>query len=100
MRDGGPQLAAEPRTVLGKKVRFLRRQGITPGNIFGHAVDSTAIQISTREVEHTLSQVPRSTLLSVNDQGSKQSTVMVKAVTRKPTTGELYHVDFFQVDMG
>ncbi len=99
MRDGGPQLAAEPRTVLGKKVRFLRRQGITPGNIFGHAVDSTAIQISTREVEHTLSHVPRSSLLSLNVQGSKPATVMVKAVTRKPTTGELYHVDFYQVDM-
>ena len=59
MRDGGPQLAAEIRTVLGKKVRFLRRQGMTPGNIFGHAVDSTAIQLSTREIEHALSHVPR-----------------------------------------
>ena len=99
MRDGGPQLAAEIRTVVGKKVRFLRRQGMTPGNIFGHAVDSTAIQLSTREIEHALSHVPRSSLLSLNVQGSKPATVMVKAVNRKPTTGELYHVDFYQVSM-
>ena len=99
MRDGGPQLAAETRTVLGKKVRFLRRQGVTPGNIFGHAIDSAAIQMSTREIEHTLSHVPRSSLLSLNVKGGTPTTVMVKAVTRKPTTGELYHVDFYQVSM-
>jgi large subunit ribosomal protein L25 len=99
MRDGGPQLAAETRAVFGKKVRFLRRQGVTPGNIFGHAVDSTAIQMNTREMEHVLSHVPRSSLLSLNVQGGKPTTVMVKAVTRKPTTGELYHVDFYQVSM-
>ena len=36
MRDGNPQVAAETRAVFGKKVRFLRREGLTPANIYGH----------------------------------------------------------------
>jgi large subunit ribosomal protein L25 len=99
MRDGAPQLAAEPRSLFGKKVRFLRRQGITPANVFGHALDSIAIQLNTREVEHTLAHVPRNSLLALNVQGSGATTVLVKAVSRKPTTGELYHIDFHHVSM-
>ena len=99
MRDGSPQLAAQSRTVLGKKVRFLRRQGITPANVFGHAIASTAIQLNTREIEHVLTHVPRNSLLSLNVEGSDPATVLVKAVSRKPTTGELYHVDFHHVSM-
>jgi large subunit ribosomal protein L25 len=99
MRDSGPQLAAQNRTVLGKKVRFLRRRGITPANVFGHAIASTAIQLSTREIEHVLAHVPRNSLLSLNIEGSETATVLVKSVTRKPTTGELYHIDFHHVSM-
>jgi large subunit ribosomal protein L25 len=99
MRDGRPQLAAQARTVIGKKVRFLRRQGWTPANIYGHGVDSTAIQLNTREMEHVLTHVPRSSLLSLEIAGGTPTTVLVQAVSRKPTTDELYHVDFYQVSM-
>jgi len=90
---------AQSRTVVGKKVRFLRRQGWTPANVFGHAVDSTAIQLNTREMEHVLAHVSRNSLLSLEVEGGTPATVLVKAVSRKPTTDELYHVDFYQVSM-
>jgi ribosomal protein L25 (general stress protein Ctc) len=32
------ELNASRRDVLGKKVRFLRRQGITPVHVFGHGI--------------------------------------------------------------
>jgi large subunit ribosomal protein L25 len=99
MRDGSPQLAAENRKVFRKKVRFLRRQGITPANVFGHAIDSTAIQLNTRELEHVLTHVPRNSLLSLTVAGSSPVTVLVKTVSRKPTTDEIYHVDFYHVSM-
>jgi large subunit ribosomal protein L25 len=99
MRDGRPQLAAQTRTVVGKKVRFLRRQGWTPANVYGHGVDSTAIQLNMREMEHVLSHVSRNSLLSLEVEGGTPATVLVKTVSRKPTTDELYHVDFYQVSM-
>lgn len=85
--------------MFGKKVRFLRRQGVTPANIYGHAMDSTAIQLNTREIEHVLAHVSRNALLSLRVEGGSPATVLVKAVTRKPTTDELYHVDFYHVSM-
>ena len=58
------ELSAEPRSIVGKKVRFLRRQGMVPGNVYGHAA-STAIQIPAREVEHTIRRAGRTQLISL-----------------------------------
>jgi ribosomal protein L25 (general stress protein Ctc) len=47
------ELKVAPREVLGKKVKALRRQGFTPANIFGHHVESRAVQILTEEAWRT-----------------------------------------------
>jgi large subunit ribosomal protein L25 len=99
MSESRVQVEAEPRSVLGKKVRFLRRSGRVPANIFGRGVQSAAIQVRTREIEHLLAHTPRSSLLSLQVDGAPESTVLIKGVTRKPTTGELYHIDFYRVSM-
>src|SRR5437899_2562246 len=43
------KIQAVPRTILGKKVRQLRRQGRLPANVYGRAVESVAIDIEARE---------------------------------------------------
>ncbi len=99
MRENQVALAARNRTISGKKVRFLRRQGWLPANVFGPGAPSQSIEISTREIEHLLTHVPRSTLFSLKVDGDADTTVLVRSVQRKPTTGELYHVDFYRVSM-
>jgi large subunit ribosomal protein L25 len=99
MREASPRLAARPRSLFGKKVRFLRRDGWTPANIFGHGVESVAIQVNTREAEHTFAHVPRNALLSLVVDGAAAKTVLIRGVQRKPTTDLLYHIDFYQVSM-
>jgi large subunit ribosomal protein L25 len=99
MRDNQLGLAARKRTVFGKKVRFLRRDGWVPANIFGPGSPSLSIEINTREMDHILTHVPRSTLFSLKLDGEPDATVLVRGVDRKPTTGELYHVDFYRVSM-
>jgi large subunit ribosomal protein L25 len=99
MRDNQIGLAASKRTVFGKKVRFLRREGWVPANIFGPGSPSESIQINSREMDHILTHVPRSTLFSLKLDGEPDTTVLVRSVDRKPTTGELYHVDFYRVSM-
>ena len=92
------ELRAEPRSVVGKKVRFLRRQGIVPGNIYGHAA-STAIQIPARDVEQTIHRAGRTQLVSLAVKGSEPTTVLVKGWQRHPYKGNLLHVDFYRVMM-
>ena len=48
------ELSVNPRAVLGKKVKKMRREGVTPANIFGHNVESKAIQVFTSDLKHVL----------------------------------------------
>ena len=99
MQEHAEPVAASPRTVFGKKARFLRRAGWVPGNVIGRGVQSVAIQLRSREIEHLLVHSRRSPLLSLVIEGSPSATVLVKGVDRKPTTSELYHVEFYRVSM-
>jgi large subunit ribosomal protein L25 len=91
------QLRAEPRSIVGKKVRFLRREGLVPANVYGHAA-STAIQLSARDVEHTIHRAGRTQLISL-EIGQEATTVLLKDWQRHPFKGNLLHVDFFRVAM-
>jgi large subunit ribosomal protein L25 len=91
------ELSAEPRSIVGKKVRFLRRQGLVPGNVYGHAA-STAIQMPAREVEHAIHRAGRTQLISLAVNGDA-TTVLLKTWQRHPYKGDLLHVDFFRVAM-
>jgi len=94
------ELLTNKREILGKKVRFLRRQGITPVHLFGHNVESKALQCDTIELRHALARAGMTGLISLKvDRASKPRNVMVREVQREPRTGELVHVDFYQVSM-
>lgn len=92
------ELKAEPRSVLGKKVRALRRQGVLPANVYGHAA-STAIQLPAKEAERVIARAGKTQLISLVMDGGPPTTVLVKASQRHPTKGALLHVDFFRVAM-
>lgn len=94
------ELHAEPRTVLGKKVARLRREGMTPANIFGHNIPSVAIQVSTVDVSHVLKRAGATHLLRLDLAGERTPrTVLVRHVSRKATNDQLVHIDFYQVSM-
>ena len=41
------ELTVAQRSVLGKKVKALRRSGITPANVYGHRIESQAVEVDT-----------------------------------------------------
>ena len=64
-------LTAVRREVLGKKNRFLRRQGITPAHLFGHNVESQALQCDTLELKKMLAHAGTTRLVSLKIDGVK-----------------------------
>jgi len=92
------ELSAEPRSVIGKQVRALRREGFLPANVYGGG-DSTAIQMQARPAEHAVVRAGKSHLIRLNVDGGRPTTVLVKHLQRHPTKGTLLHVDFFRVAM-
>ncbi len=93
-------ITARPRSVWGKKVARLRRAGITPANIYGHRVPSTAIELNTQELERLVRRAGRTALVNLRVEGEPEPrAVLVREVQRKPTTDQLLHVDFLQVSL-
>src|SRR5579885_2521101 len=50
------ELKAEPRTVLGKKVKQLRRQGLVPANVYGDGVEPMPIQLDAKALQQALAR--------------------------------------------
>lgn len=94
-------LTAENRNVLGKRNRFLRRQGITPTHVFGHGIDSLALQCDTNELKSIIAHAGETRLISLKIKGDKQPrNVFIREVQRDAFGKQLLHVDFYQVKMG
>jgi len=94
------ELSAATRDILGKKVRFLRRQGLTPANLYGRDVKSTALQVDTTQLKHTLAKAGKSSLVALKvDSAKRPKMVIIRDIQREPLTGGLLHVDLYQVKM-
>ncbi len=94
------ELVAEKRTVLGKQVNQLRRQGWVPAVMYGHDFDPVPLQFETRNLRQVLSQVGGSQLVGIKVKGQKKPEMtLVREVQRDPVCGDLLHVDFYRVMM-
>ena len=88
------------RNILGKKNRFLRRQGITPVHLFGHSVESQALQCDTVRLKQIIAHAGTARLISLSIDGEKQpKNVFVREIQRDALGKQLLHVDFYQVRM-
>ena len=88
------------RDIKGKKVRFLRRGGLIPANVFGHGMDSLAVQVDARKLHYVLARAGGTDLISLKIGDSATPTkVLIREVQKDPVTGEAIHVDFYQVKM-
>ena len=92
------QLQVQRREVLGKKVKQLRRQGLTPANVYGNRVESLAVQVPTDELRHVLRVAGRNELVYIRLDGDERPT-FVKDVQRNPVTDAILHVDFLQISL-
>lgn len=93
-------LSATNRTVLGKRVKHLRREGILPANVYGRGVDSTAIQLDGRDFRRVIRQAGIRSMFELAIDGEKESRhVLVRGLDREGGTGDPIHVDFYQVDL-
>ncbi len=95
------ELEASKREILGKKVRFLRRKGITPVNLFGHGIESRALQCDTGKLKQVLTEAGETVLINLKVGREKTAIpVIIRDVQVNSLKDVLLHVDFYQVKMG
>lgn len=94
------ELKVSRRDITGKKVKLLRKEGITPVNLYGPNIQSVSLQAETALVKRLLGKAGRNALISLKLDGDKKpKMVMVRDIQRDPLNDALLHVDFFQVEM-
>lgn len=91
-------LTAEPRKVLGRKVKSLRIQGLVPGNVFGKDIKSTAVQLKADEFRKVFEEAGETGIVELTVE-KKKNPVLITNVQSHPVTGDTLHVDFRQVDL-
>jgi large subunit ribosomal protein L25 len=94
------QLSVKPRQVVGKKVAALRRQGVTPANVYGRNLESKAVEVETAVLTHLLRSAGRNVIIDLRIEDEKSPRpVMLRGLQRDPVTSRILHVDFYQVSL-
>ena len=94
-----PKLAAARRTVTGKKVAYLRRDGRLPAVVFGRGLASDSVSIDTHEFESLRKHAGANTLIDLSVDGGTAAPVLVSDVQLHRVTRKPLHVDLYVVRM-
>ena len=97
MSDIRLAIEAEPRTVIGKQVKQLRREGLIPAVIYG-INDPVTIQLENKMLRRVLRRAGTTNLIDISFDGQKR-TVLARQIQQHLTRGDLVHVDFQEVDL-
>lgn len=89
---------ATKRTVVGKQVRALRRQGKLPAVLYGHNVEPIPLLLDAHDANLVLSHLTTSSLVTVNVDG-KEYTALVREKQRDYIKHQYIHVDFQAVSL-
>ena len=71
-------LQADNRSVTGKKVTSLRRQGITPIHLYGKGTSSLSLQADSALLQRLVIQAGGTTPIAVSVKGSEATPIWVR----------------------
>ena len=95
-------IEAQKRTITGKKVGALRRQGILPGIIYGRIrkdqIEPIPIQLDMHVASLIIRKMTGSSLVTLDVEGEKYP-VILREAQRDIIYGTLRHVDFMAVSL-
>jgi large subunit ribosomal protein L25 len=91
-------LKAEKRTVLGKKVKTLRKEGLIPAHIFGKGLKTLHVSVRDRDFIKVFDETGETGIVNIKvDSG--EHPVLIRNVQEHPVTGKPLHIDFYQVNL-
>ncbi len=92
------KLHAEPRTMLGKKVKRMRKEGKIPSNVFGPDFKSVSITVTMSDFAAAYRVAHETGIIDIDMDGTTVPT-LVKTIQRDPISGNVLHVDFRKIDL-
>lgn len=91
-------LTAQARTVLGKKNKQLRKQGLLPANVFGPQFTSQSLSVNYVEFRRIYRQTGETGIVYLKTDKEEIPT-LISAIQRHSLDGTVLHADFRKVDL-
>lgn len=91
-------LTVMPRTLLGKKVKQLRREGTIPGHIFGYQTEPINVAVNNVDLLNTYQEAGDTGLVDLI-LDSKTYPVLIQNIQIHPITNQFLNVDFHKVNL-
>lgn len=92
-------LQAQERTILGKKVKKIRKDGKLPGHVYGKGIATEVVSVDGKTFLKTFKEAGETGLIDLKVGEGKAKPVLIRGVQYDPTSGELIHIDFYQVNL-
>ena len=93
------QLDLDNRTLIGKKVNRIRREGLLPATVYGKGVGPFSVQLNARTFADAYRRAGRTGLIDLAIPGQPGVSAFVHGLQRHPVTRSILHVDFLAVDL-
>ena len=95
------EIKAEPRQTTGKgPARALRRAGKAPAILYGPNTEPSMLSVDSLVFDNTLNKAAGGqALFKIDVEGDKRRSAMIKEIQRHHLSGELLHVDFYEISM-
>lgn len=90
------ELMVQERTTFGRAVKFLRRKGFIPAELYGAGTENLHLSVPARDFEKVFRAAGENTLVDIVV-GGKRRQVVIHEISRNPVTDEVLSVDFYQV---
>jgi len=92
------KLNAEVRTIVGKKVKQIRKQDKLPSTVYGKGFEAVSIQIDNREMAKVFKEVGESGLVDLVV-GENTWPVIFRNPQYHPVDGKLLYIDCYKVNL-
>lgn len=92
-------LSVKPRTIIGKQVRALRREGWIPLSIYGAHVQPRSMQAEERSLRTVLTKAGMNRLIRLDTGDGGQHVVITREIQREPISGKYWHIDFMEISL-
>jgi len=89
-------LQAEPRSIIGRQVKSLRRHGLVPAVVYGHDFKPLSIQVPLKDFERVYAEAGESTVVYLSVNGQDHPTI-IHDVVRDALSDNYLHADFYKV---
>lgn len=92
-------MKAQERTVLGKKVKKLRKEGQVPGHVFGNIKNVEHVSVDGHDFIGVFKQAGETGLVDLKIGDDRVRPVLIKEIDINPVNEKILHIGFYAVNL-